>query len=79
MGEKANVWLNWYPGLKIIENKGFIEAEDTHYISSESGSVLSFYTENVASGNIMCIFEGGVLGFIHKFGDEFAAYSMGRQ
>ncbi|WP_251207564.1 glucosyltransferase domain-containing protein [Acetatifactor aquisgranensis] len=59
MGEKANVWLNWYPGLKIIENKGFIEAEDTHYISSESGSVLSFYTENVASGNIMCIFEGG--------------------
>lgn len=58
-GEKANIWLNWYPGLKIIENKGFVELEDRHYVSSENNSILSFYSDNIANGNIMCIFEGG--------------------
>lgn len=58
-GEKANIWLNWYPGLKIIENKGFVELEDRHYVSSENNSILSFYSDNIANGNVMCIFFGG--------------------
>lgn len=58
-GSEANIWLNWFPGFEILEIHGFEELEERHYVADTSGARIKFYTEDVYSGNILCIIGEG--------------------